>query len=347
MVWHKALATSILVSVSVETHAAKSAAVDSNLAKIEKKIRRIDASSEGKLGLLVRTIGQSGEIDIEADRQWYLASTIKIPVAIVLLEKVQRGEIPLNREIILRQEDYVDGSGDTNMQPVGAKLTVDWLFDRMLVQSDSAATDLLIRMIGEEELNRRLDEIVPGAFGRITSILQVRYDAYSELHPKIKELTNMDFFELKKLQNDEQRLAWLVKRMGVKRSELKAKTIKQAFERYYAKGLNSATLRGASILLEKLARGQLLSKENTELMLSKMEKIETGKDRLAAGLPPGTRFAQKTGTQVGRICNLGLVRKPRVEDSVVITACVEKHEEKKNAEKVLARVGTELAPIVR
>jgi beta-lactamase class A len=38
-----------------------------------------------------------------------------------------------------------------------------------------------------------------------------------------------------------------------------------------------------------------------------MREIATGTHRIQAGLPPGTAFAPKTGTQLERACNLGVI----------------------------------------
>jgi beta-lactamase class A len=46
---------------------------------------------------------------------------------------------------------------------------------------------------------------------------------------------------------------------------------------------------------------------HTALVLDAMERITTGDRRIKAGLPAGVSFAQKTGTQISRACNVGVV----------------------------------------
>ena len=48
--------------------------------------------------------------------------------------------------------------------------------------------------------------------------------------------------------------------------------------------------------LARLARGDLLSPESTELLLSTMEQTRSGPRRLKGGVPGGWTFGHKTGT---------------------------------------------------
>ena len=313
------------------------------------ELERIDSSSDGELGVYVKDLGSGGlEVKYRADRPWYLASTTKIPVAIVLLQKREAGLIDLESELVLKRSDFVDGSGDVNWLEPGARLKVGALLEKMLTKSDSTATDMLIRLIGVEDLNRRVAAIVETGFHPLTTLLQVRFDAYTELHPKATTLSNMDFFELKKKPSGPKRLDFLAERMKVARGELKAPTIEEAFERYYAGHKNSGTLVAFGELLEKLARGKILSKADRDLLLAHMEKMVTGESRLKAGFPETVRFAQKTGTQIRRVCNVGIAREatPRKTD-VVIAACLEKFDDQKAAEATLAKVGRSIARNLR
>lgn len=302
------------------------------------KIEKIESETPGELGVYIKRVGDEKAFEFDADRPWYLASTIKVPVAIALLQKVQEGSISLDREVTLKRSDYVDGSGEVNWKEPGTRLSVRYLLEQMLKKSDSAATDILIRLIGVEDLNRRVRKMAGNDFGPITTLLGVRYEAYGELHPNARRLSNMDFFEIKKAKEPEARLAELTRLMKVKSSDLRAPDIETAFERYYERGLNSGSLVSFGKLLEKLARGELLQEKNTNYVLKLMEEMETGEKRVKAGLPSGTKFAQKTGTQVRRICNVGLARATD-RPGLVIATCLEKFEDPAVAEETLKRVG--------
>jgi beta-lactamase class A len=288
----------------------------------------------------VKNLKDGSALSYQGSRQWYLSSTTKVPIAVALLKKVENGEISLARQLTLQKSDYVDGAGELQRTRPGTKFTVRSLLERMLVHSDSSATDMLVRLIGVDYLNDYLKD----GFGDFTTILQVRYDAFGELHPKARNLTNIDFIEFKRAKTFEDRLGLFTARLGLKRDDLVAPSIDEAFERYYRRGLNSSSLEAYGDLLERLVKGELLNPTHTEMVLGFMKKITTGERRLKAGLPKGTEFAQKTGTQIARICNMGVVN-PSGEP-VVVTACVEKFKDQAGAEDVLRRVGEAMAETI-
>ena len=310
--------------------------------KLEKRLASVDRSTEGELGLYVKRLSDGTELRYQSDRLYYLSSTVKVPVAVALLRQVEAGKISLDQELTLQQSDFVDGSGEVIMKEPGARMKVSYLLETMLRQSDSTATDLLIRLIGQDALNKEISGIEPG-FRPITTLLDVRYGAYGEMTPKAKELTNMDFIRFKRAKDREGRVQMLTERLGLKREDLKAKTVDDAFEKYYAKNLNSASLESFGAFLEKLEKGELLNKENTALVLDHMQKMVTGSNRILAGLPKGTSFAQKTGTQVRRMCNVGIVNPKQPDEALVVAACLEGFNDQAGAEATLKKVGAALS----
>lgn len=307
---------------------------------LESRLEALDRSTPGAFGVYVKHLKDGAALSYHGSRQWYLSSTTKVPIAVALMKKVEAGEISLSRQLVLRKSDYVDGAGELQRTKPGTKFTVRALLERMLVHSDSSATDMLVRLIGPDYLNEFLGE----GFGDFTTILQVRYDAFGELHPKVAGLSNIDFIELKRGGGLGERLGLLLARLGLKREDLAASSIEEAFERYYRKGLNSSSLDAYGELLEKLVRGDLLTAEHTKMLVGFMKQITTGERRLKAGLPRGTEFAQKTGTQIGRICNMGVVNPSG--SALVVAACVEKFKSQAGAEDLLKRVGEALAEVV-
>src|SRR5690606_12875264 len=100
-------------------------------------IAEIDAAMPGSFGVYVRRLGSDpGSLDMGRERAWYLSSTIKVPVAIAILEQVDAGELSLDEEIELRQEDFVDGSGDMVSQQPGQRFTIATLLEKSLRDSD-------------------------------------------------------------------------------------------------------------------------------------------------------------------------------------------------------------------
>ena len=307
-------------------------------------IAEIDAGMPGRFGVYVRRLGgDAGSLDLGDDRAWYLSSTIKVPVAIAVLERVDAGRLSLDQELELREADFVDGAGDMLERTPGERFSIATLLEKSLRDSDSTATDMLIREVGEVDLNRRIRDWVGRGFGRITTILQVRYDAYGDLHPGVGRLSNMDLVRLRQAGDGEARLDALAGLLEVERASMDAESIEAVFGRYYETGDNAAPLEMFADMLEMLVSGELLSEESTELLLGHMRAISTGGRRIQAGLPAGTDFAQKTGTQIARACNVGVIDPEQVEEgATIVVACAEDYDDIAEAERAFQALGRAL-----
>ncbi|MDH5832697.1 class A beta-lactamase-related serine hydrolase [Luteimonas kalidii] len=317
------------------------------VAPLDAAVERIDAAMPGEFGVYVARFGdRAGTLDRGDGRRWYLSSTVKVPVAIAVLEEVDAGRMSLDEEVELQRSDFVDGAGDMLAQPPGNRFSIATLLEKSLRDSDSTATDMLIRRLGEGHLDARLAEWV-GDFGPLTTILQVRYDAYGALHPDVASLDNLQIVALRNAEAGEPRLQALASALDVERDALPAGSLQDAFENYYATGANAATLPAFARLLERLVAGELLSAQSTALLLGHMRAITTGDRRIAAGLPPGTDFAQKTGTQLGRACNVGIVEPDRgTAGATVVVACAERFDELAQAEQAFQALGRALGETV-
>src|SRR5690606_26021506 len=139
----------------------------------------------------------------------------KVPVAIAVLEEVDAGRLSLDEERVLARTDFVDGAGDMLQHDPGARFSIATLLEKSLRDSDSTATDMLIRRIGEDHLNARIAAWTGGGFGPVTTILQVRYDAYGPLHPGVAGLDNMQLVALRNADAGEPRLQALASALGV------------------------------------------------------------------------------------------------------------------------------------
>lgn len=210
---------------------------------LQKEIEAIDQDFSGDLGVYIRHLGTGQQVAHNTDQDWYLASTTKIPLAIVLMQKAENEGLDLAQKLTLRASDYVDGTGDLLWVDPGASYSLEELNRRSIVDSDSTATDMLIRFLGETSLNEEAARLVPEGLGPITTILQVRYDAYSEVHPRVSVLSNRDFIDLKTANTYKSRYGMLLEKLDITASEADANGVREAFERYYQRGSTRAASR--------------------------------------------------------------------------------------------------------
>lgn len=303
------------------------------------RLAAVDAALPGELGVYVKNLDTGEALSFRGGERWYLASGVKLPVAIAVLRAVERGELTLASTVALEVADYVDGAGETNWQPPGARLRIRYLFEQMLIHSDNTATDMLIRVVGLDRVNRVARELMAEGV-HITTLVDVRRHVYGALHLDAFGLSGMDFIALRKLDDEDRRVARLARLIGISKRELRMDDLDSAFAAYYATRLNSARLSAFARLLEKLVAGEALSPEHTAYLLNVMRRVETGKQRIRAGLPDAVSFAHKTGTQHRRACDFGIATAARDDARrVVIAACTRGVLSVARSERALRAVG--------
>ncbi|MEF3083760.1 serine hydrolase [Luteimonas sp. SMYT11W] len=293
-------------------------------AELDRRVRDIDARFAGELGVHVQRLGDGAQYDFRGDEIWYLASGVKVPIAIAVLREIEQGWLTLDTPITLLDSDFVDGAGRTNAHRAGDRLTIGWLIEQMIVHSDNTASDVLIRTVGLGQVNAVASELIARDV-RITTLADVRRLAYGMFHPGAAALTSQDMLALQRAGSSQARVRALAQRLGVTPADFLLPDLDSAFESYYATHVNSATLRDYGHMLAALQAGRALDPDRTRYLLEVMARAQTGKQRIRAGLPSTARFAHKTGTQYRRVCDSGIASLPAREGTapveVVITAC--------------------------
>ncbi|MFC3285069.1 serine hydrolase [Litchfieldella rifensis] len=312
---------------------------------LRQRLEALAADHPGELGVYVKDMHSGETLSFRGDEVWYLASLIKVPVAIAVLREVERGELALDSTLRLEVADYVDGAGDTNWQPPGSELRIDFLLEQMLTASDNTAADMLMRHVGLVEINRLVQALVPEGLGPISTLIDVRHHVYRHLHPRAFELDGMDFITLQKAADDRQRVETFRELLGLRREELQIEDLDSAFAAYYTSHLNAGWLSAYGRLLEALVEGRALSADATAYLLATMRRTTTGEARLKAGLPSDVGLAHKTGTQHRRACDAGIAERGRgaAARRVIIVACARGSLSTPQSEALLAAVGAAVA----
>ena len=98
--------------------------------------------------------------EIEPNRSLAAASSIKVPILIILLSMIESEEILWNEKLILSEDTIGGGSGWMAYQEIGSTFPVYEIASEMIRVSDNTATNLLIkRMGGIKIVNQKLKEI--------------------------------------------------------------------------------------------------------------------------------------------------------------------------------------------
>lgn len=311
---------------------------------LQAELVQVAAQNTAGIGVYVRDLDSGIAVSHRGQERWYLASTVKIPVALAVLQAVERGDFTLDTKLRVRASDYVDGAGHTNAKPVGTALSIRYLIEQMVIYSDNTASDMLIGLVGIRAVNALVEQLVPRGFERITSLADVRRHAYGYLTAEASHLSGHDFLVIKQQRSDADRVQALSRLLHVPTASFLLPSVGDAFEAYYASGLNSGRLDAYADLLELLVNGKVLHAEHTRYLLGVMERVQTGVYRVQAGLPKTARFAHKTGTQRARTCDSGLVTVPRLgrDQRVIVVACTRGELSSARSDRALRDVGAAL-----
>jgi len=293
---------------------------------LQRRLEAADARYPGDIGVYVRHLDRDESFSYQAEEPWYLASGVKVPVAIAVMRAIERGELSLDTRVTLLESDFVDGAGATNARAAGTRLRVSYLLEQMIVHSDNTATDMLIRTIGIDQVNAVASELTDAANVRITTLADVRRLAYGQLHPSASGLQSADLLALRRSGAGQARVRKLTQLLALAPADLLLPDLDSAFEAYYATHVNSASLVDFGRMLAMLADGRALGSDGTAYLLELMARVQTGQRRIRAGLPSLAGFAHKTGTQHRRTCDLGIATMPSTVRGgaparVVIAAC--------------------------
>lgn len=309
---------------------------------LKQEIERIDRETAGALGVYVKQVG-GATMSHGADRFWYLGSTVKVPIAIATLQQVDGGRLRLTDTVVLADTDKIE-AGKLVWETSGTAYTIDELLRRMLGDSDNTAANMLIRTVGLDRLNQSARSALGTGFKEFTTFAQVRYDVYAELHRDARKLSNDQLVRIAAAPLGPARVDGVRRALNKQASELDAKTIGEAYDRYYKTGRNASTLAAYGAMLEKLVRGELLSPASTERLFTHMKLGIYTNYRLQAGLPRSVSFIHKTGTQYLRACHAGVIS-PEAggAKAIVVAACTADVDEQQEAGRVLERVGQAIA----
>lgn len=310
--------------------------------RLRKEVERIDKSLPGDLGVYVKDTSTGTTYSHRGQEWWYYASATKLFVLIEVMRLVEQKKLSLAHEVTISSADYRDGAGRVNWQAPGTKLSVQFLIDQMMQESDNAATDLLIGLIDINHINSFIRDLAgENEIGGITPLLDVRKEAYGLLHPKAAELTNLDYITIKNAKTSARRLNKFLELTGLRKKDLKLKSVEDAFEKYYSGRKNGGTLRAYAAVLEALVNGQVISPRRSQEIIEILSRCKTGKTRVRAGLPTHARWAHKTGTQLNRICDMGIVLTGNRK--IIVTTCAKGFKSLTAAESAMKRLGQALS----
>lgn len=114
---------------------------------LEKKINEKISIYGDSIGFAFYDINSNTKIQINGDKYFNAASTSKVPLNMVLYDKVFNGEINLNSSVYYNNEYFEDGTGIIQFN-IQSSYTLNQLCEYSIKYSDNIATNMLYEYLG-------------------------------------------------------------------------------------------------------------------------------------------------------------------------------------------------------
>jgi beta-lactamase class A len=98
-------------------------------------------------GMFFIDVDTGNYVDIDGDKVFPAASTIKLPILVAFFEAVDSGRIKLDETLEVKRSLIASGSGNLQYYP-GAKLSALATATKMIVISDNTATNMIVNRLG-------------------------------------------------------------------------------------------------------------------------------------------------------------------------------------------------------
>ncbi len=127
---------------------------------LDKRIRTFVGDNINKFGMVYYDINSKKSIEINADKQFAAASTIKIPINMLMYDMIQDKKININEQLKYDKVDFEDGAGVLQGKDLSSPIAIKTLSDVSIIYSDNIAINMLLRKVGNENRYNYIEKIV-------------------------------------------------------------------------------------------------------------------------------------------------------------------------------------------
>jgi len=267
-------------------------------ARLMAEFARFATLTDGTVGIAVRDLGTGETLAYNGDTLFPMASTYKVAVAAKILSLLDAGSLSLEEQL----------------PRLGRPVAVRTLLEMSLTLSDNDATDALVARAGGPQA---VNDWVHAA-----GIKGLRVDSNTRDLLARAKVPGTGFGDEAAMES------------GLSSAQRDARDMPNID--FAADPRDTATPRAMDDLLGAIRQGRVLQPQTSALMLSIMERCKTGKARLRAMLPPGTRIAHKTGTLNGLGNDTGIVTLPDGRMFVITVFVMKDHRGHEMRDRIMA-----------
>lgn len=281
----------------------------SPLDRLEAEIERLADIAGGSVGVAAIHVESGQSVELNGSEPYPMASTYKVPIAVRIFDRVDRGELRLDSLVTLQAGDLHPGSGTLTslFNHPGVTLPLINLVELMLLISDNSATDLVLKAAGGGD--------AVTAHMRALGLDGVRVD-----RPTVRLIA--DWIGISDLPSDDID----PDAFGALADGVSPEAREAAARAFDVDPRDTSTPRDMATLIAMIQREEILSATSSAQLLDIMTRSTTGQERIKGLLPPGVDVAHKTGTIGGTTNDVGVITLPYDRGHVVTVVFVKESE---------------------
>jgi beta-lactamase class A len=259
------------------------------------EIRRIAAFCGGSVGVAARHLESGAVLESDGAGRYPMASTIKMNLALTILDLAERGVLSLDDMIAVRPEEMTPlGPLGGAFLHSGVALSVRNLLEITITHSDNTATDVLFRLAGGP----------PGVMAFLHRVGLVDIEVARTMREALCVMHEIDL--------PPPHISMRDALQSLSPTQIQARSRPSAEGADYGHARRDhATPLAMLALLTRLWHAEIASPAGRDLLLGMMSRTTTGATRLRARLPAGVAVANKTGSGTGTANDLGYVTLPQ------------------------------------
>jgi beta-lactamase class A len=129
-----------------------------NMDELQNKIKSYIGTDIANIGLTYIDLESGNTIEINSDKEFLAASTVKVPMNMVLFDMIKNNKISINDTMTYDEDtDFEDGTGKLDEAQLSSPIPIKTLSDYSILYSDNIATNMLIRKIGYDNLKDSIE----------------------------------------------------------------------------------------------------------------------------------------------------------------------------------------------
>src|SRR5919197_2840278 len=122
-----------------------------SLPGLQKEFEEIAHDANGRVGVAVMLLESRESTELRGDERFPMHSVHKVPIAMAVLQRLDREELKLDQRVKVEPSDYTRKgmySPVRDKYPAGTELTIAELLRYTICESDGSASDVLMKLIG-------------------------------------------------------------------------------------------------------------------------------------------------------------------------------------------------------